>query len=200
MLLKDIAEIRTGLVLSRKKAGFDDQTNIQYKVLNLKCVMDVGYLDLNQSEAIEMKERLNPEYLTQKNDILIRLSSPYTVIYVSDEAQCGYVIPSHFAIIRADEKKASPEFIYWFLQRDAVFQTIIRNISGKDSFGTISSGFFAGLEVPELPHEIQKKIGHYMMLAKREHKLLCDLVKQKHLLNKALTDKIYETIKRSNDK
>ena len=199
MLLRELAEIRTGLVLARKKAGLDDPTKIKYKALNLKCVMDEGYLDLNQSEAIEIKERLNPEYLTQKNDILIRLSSPYTVVYVTDDAQCGYVIPSHFAVVRTDEKKTASEYIYWFLQRDFVYQRIIQNVSGSTSFGTISSGFFANLDVPKLPIENQKKIGCYLLLAKREHRLLNDLTQQKSLLNKAITNKIYETIKRSND-
>lgn len=198
MLLSELAEIRTGLVLARKKAKDSDLTKIKYNVLNLKCIMNEGYLDLKQSEEIEMKERLNPEYLTQKNDILIRLSSPYTVIYITDEKQYGYVIPSHFAIVRTDEKKTASEYIYWFLKRDFIYQKIIKNISGNTAFGTISSGFFANLTIRNLPFEKQKTIGTYLLLADKEQKLLKSLAKQKELLNKAVTNRIYETIKRGN--
>lgn len=200
MLLRRLAEIRTGLVIARKKAGITDLSRIKYKVLNLKCVTDDGFLDLNNADSIELRERLNLEYLTQKNDILIRLSSPYTAVYITDEAQCGYVIPSHFAIVRTDGKQIAAEYIYCFLQRDFVSQSIKQNISGSTAFGTISSGFFANLNVPVLPIEKQKKIGGYMLLAKREQRLLKELARQRELLNKAINEKIHETIKRSNDK
>lgn len=198
MLLGEVSTVRTGLVLARKKAKDADLLKMKYHVLNLKCITNEGYLDLKQAEEIEMKERLNSEYLTQKNDIIIRLSSPYTVVYITDDKQCGYVIPSHFAIVRTDEKKTASEYIYWFLQRDFIYQKIIQNISGSTSFGTISSGFFANLMIRDLPFEKQKNIGTYLLLADREQKLLKKLTKQKELFNKAATNRIYETVKRGN--
>jgi len=38
MLLGEVAEVRTGMVLSRKKAPDDAKVKIEYKSLNLKCI------------------------------------------------------------------------------------------------------------------------------------------------------------------
>ena len=194
-----LAQIRTGLVISRKIAKSDNFTNVRYKVLNLKCVSTEGRIDLDNVEEIEMNERLPYEYLTREKDILIRLSSPYTVVYITGEEQCGYVITSHFEIIRTDEKKVASEYIYWFLRCDSIRQKIIQNISGSTAFGTISSGFFANLDIRVIPLEKQKNLGGYMLLADREQELLSNFINQKELLNKVITDKIYKSIMRGNE-
>lgn len=198
MLLGDIAEVRTGLVLARKKAPENAQDKIVYKALNLRCVMPEGYLDLDGVEEIETTERLKTEYFTRKKDILIRLSAPYTAVYITNSDQCGYVIPSHFAIIRTDETKAAPEYINWFLKRDAVKQKIIRNISGSTAFGTISSGFLANLKIRNIPIEEQKNVGNFLLLAEKEQKLMHQLADYKALYNKAIVNQIYDRIKRGN--
>ena len=50
MLLGEVSEVRTGLVLSRKKAADNAKVKIEYKALNLKCVMPEGYLNLENTE------------------------------------------------------------------------------------------------------------------------------------------------------
>lgn len=195
MLLSEVAEVRTGLVLTRKKATKNDKVKIKYKALNLKCIMSEGYLDLNCTEEIETSEQLKPEYLTGMNDILIRLSAPYTAVYITEDSQCGYVIPSHFAIIRVNEKKAAPEYINWFLKRDSVKQKIIQNGSGSTAFGTISSGFFANLKMRDIPIEEQKVVGNLFLLAEREQELLHKLANTKALYNNAIVNEIYDRIK-----
>lgn len=198
MQLSEVAEVRTGLVLSRKKAPDGAKEKIEYKALNLKCIMPEGYLDLESIEEYSSVERLKPEYLTKTNDILIRLSAPYTVVFITDTAQCGYVIPSHFAVVRADESKAAPEYLSWFLKRDRVKQKIIQNVSGSTAFGTISSGFIAKLEMQDIPVTEQKKVGSILLLAEKEQELLHQLAKAKALYSKAVVNEIYNRIKRGN--
>lgn len=195
MLLNEVAEIRTGLVLSRKKATKNDKIKIKYKALNLKCIMSEGYLDLNDTEEYYSTEHLKPEYLTKEKDILVRLSAPYTVVYITEPKQCGYVIPSHFAIVRADEEKAAPEYINWFLKRDSVKQKIMQNVSGSTAFGTISSGFIANLKIRNIPISEQKTLGNMLLLAEKEQELLHRLANTKALYNKAIVNKIYDIIK-----
>ncbi len=198
MLLNDVADVRIGLVLARKKAPADAVNKIKYQALNLRCVMAEGYLSLESVEDYYTTERLKPEYLTNINDILIRLSAPYTVVFITDKLQCGYVIPSHFAIIRADEGKVAPEYLNWFLKRDAVKQKIMQNVSGSTAFGTISSGFIANLEFRDIPIEKQKTLGNILLLAEREQELLHKLANLKALYSKAIANKIYDRIKRGN--
>ena len=198
MLLKNVATIRTGVVTTRKKAGENDPITYEYKLLNLKCAATAGYLDLQYSETLGTTEPLKPEYFTQMDDILVRLSAPYTAIMITREEWCNYLVPSHFAIIRVDKTVASPEYILWFLRRESTKQKILQNISGSGAFGTINSKFFSTLSIRSLPLKKQKTIGQMQILSEKEQELLHKLTAQKEIYNKLLIDKIYDSVKRGN--
>ena len=198
MLLEDVATIRTGVVTTRKKAGENVPITYEYKLLNLKCAATAGYLDLQYSETLGTTEPLKPEYFTQMDDILVRLSAPYTAIMITREEWCDYLVPSHFAIIRVDKTVASPEYILWFLRRESTKQKILQNISGSGAFGTINSKFFSTLSIRSLPLKKQKTIGQMQILSEKEQELLHKLTAQKEIYNKLLIDKIYDSVKRGN--
>lgn len=198
MLLCEVAEVRTGLVLSRKKALDDDVEKIRYKALNLKCIMNDGYLDIESSEEYYAKERLKKEYFTSLGDVLVRLSAPYTVVLINDTSKCGYVIPSHFAIVRADMTRSVPEYLNWFLKRDFVKQKIMQNVSGSTAFGTISSGFIANLKVRDIPISQQKILGDILLLAEKEQELLHQLAEAKAVYSRAVVNEVYDKFKRGN--
>ena len=198
MLLENIATIRTGVVTTRKKVSENEPVVYEYKLLNLKCSAPAGYLDLQYSETLGTTEPLKPEYFTQMDDILVRLSAPYTAIMITRDEWCGYLVPSHFAIIRVDDTVASPEYILWLLKRESTKQKILQNISGSGAFGTINSKFFSTLSVRNLPLNKQKIIGQMQILSEREQELLHKLTIQKEIYNKLLVDKIYDSVKRGN--
>ena len=198
MLLENVATTRTGVVTTRKKAGENDPITYEYKLLNLKCAATAGYLDLQYSETLGTTEPLKPEYFTQMDDILVRLSAPYTAIMITREEWCDYLVPSHFAIIRVDKTVASPEYILWFLRRESTKQKILQNISGSGAFGTINSKFFSTLSIRSLPLKKQKTIGQMQILSEKEQELLHKLTAQKEIYNKLLIDKIYDSVKRGN--
>ena len=198
MLLENVATIRTGVVTTRKKAGEKDLVIYEYPLLNLKCAATAGYLDLQYSETLGTTEPLKPEYFTQMDDILVRLSAPYTAIMITREDWCNYLVPSHFAIIRVDKTIAAPEYILWFLRRESTKQKILQNISGSGAFGTINSKFFSTLSIRNLPLKKQKTIGQMQILSEKEQELLHKLTAQKEIYNKLLIDKIYDSVKRGN--
>lgn len=198
MLLEDIATIRTGVVTTRKKASEKEPVMCEYSLINLKCASPSGYLDLQYAETLPVSEPLKKEYFTQMDDILVRLSAPYTAIMITKQEWCGFLVPSHFAIIRVDKTVASPEYILWLLKRESTRQKILQNISGNGAFGTISSKFFNTLSVRDLPLEKQYIIGQMQMLSEKEQELLHKLTIQKEIYNKMLVDKIYDSVKRGN--
>lgn len=198
MKLDDIALIRTGVVTSRKKANTLDEDSKKYKLLTLRCASVSGYLDLQYTEEFITKEELKQEYLTQKGDIIIRLSVPYTAILISKDEWCGYLVPSHFAIIRCNQERILPEYVLWFLRRDTIKQKILQNASGSGAFGTINSGFFNSLEIRNMPLSKQHVIGQLQILADEEQQLLRRLSSQKAILNKAQINMVYDSIKRGN--
>lgn len=198
MTLEDVASIRTGVVTTRKKAGKKDPVVHKYKLLNLKCAASAGYLDLQYAEVLGTTEALKPEFFTQMDDILVRLSAPYTAIMITREDWCDYLVPSHFAIIRVDRTVALPEYILWSLKREATMQKILQNISGSGVFGTINSKFFNTLTIRILPLNKQYIIGQMQILSEKEQELLHKLTAQKEVYNKLMIDKIYESVKRGN--
>ena len=198
MLLENVATIRTGVVTTRKKVSENEPVVYEYKLLNLKCSAPAGYLDLQYAETLGTVEPLKPEYFTQMSDILVRLSAPYTAIMITREEWCGYLVPSHFAIIRVDDTVTSPEYILWLLKRESTKQKILQNISGSGAFGTINSKFFSTLSVRNLPLNKQKIIGQMQILSEKEQELLHKLTIQKEIYNKLLFDKIYDSVKRGN--
>ncbi len=198
MILENIASIRTGVVATRKKAGENDPVECEYNLINLKCASPAGYLDLQYVEKLQTSEKLKQEYFTQMDDILVRLSAPYTTILVNKEEWCGYLVPSHFAIIRVNKSVALPEYILWLLKRESTKQKILQNISGNGVFGTINSKFFNTLQVRDLPLNKQYIIGQMQILSEREQELLHKLTVQKEIYNKLIVDKIYDSVKRGN--
>lgn len=198
MLLENIATIRTGIVATRKKADENATKIHEYKLLNLKCAASAGYLDLQYAETFKTTDLLKQEYFTQMNDILIRLSAPYTAIMITRKEWCHYLVPSHFAIIRVDKTVASPEYILWILKRESTRQKILQNISGSGAFGTISSKFFSALPIRDLPLNEQQLIGKIQLLSEKELELLHKLTAQKEIYNKLLVNKIYDSVKKGN--
>lgn len=198
MVLEDIAQVRTGLVTARKKASGNDGFFREYQLLNLKCILEPGYLDLRLAEPYLANDNVNQDCITKEGDILVRLSSPYTSVIIS-ENECGYLVPSHFAIIRVDRSKADPAYVLWTLRKDSTRRKIEQNNSGSSAFGTISSGFFSNLKIRGLPLKEQTTIGQLHLLSGKEQQLLRSLAEEKEKYNRAIISMAYDSFKRGNN-
>jgi restriction endonuclease S subunit len=149
-------------------------------------------------EEMELPYIEKGDCFTQIGDILVRLSAPYTAVMIKNKEQCGLVIPSHFAVIRVDKIKASPEYVYWLLKRDKNLGRIILSSSGSTALGTISSGALANLPMKVVPMRKQKAIGELLLLMEREQELLNKLSAQKEQFTKLSLEK-YITRKRGKE-
>ena len=198
MQIEELASIRTGLVTARKKPKDNQRPTKTYSLINLKCINSLGCLNVSLSEEYLSSEVLKVDFFTQKGDILVRLSAPYTAVIIKDDNECGFLVPSHFAIIRADRRKALPEYVLWFLKKESTRQQILQNSSGSSAFGTISSGFLASLNICKLPIGKQAVIGELLMLSEREQELLHKLAAQKEIYNRELVNQVYDSFKRGN--
>lgn len=193
--LGNLANIRSGLVLSRKEARAPSGNRIRYELLNLRSVNPAGHIDLTQTDIFESTEKLSPEYLTQKGDVIIRMSEPYTAVYI-DEGKEGMVISSYFVIIRCDKRKLLPEFLYWLLNTDKEKRKIYKN-AGNNMLGSVNAKYFAQLKVNVPDIAEQKKIADMYGLAVTEVKLLRRLAgKKERLYGHLIQEKYEEMIKR----
>ena len=198
MTINDIAVVRTGLVTARKKKDAASLGTYKYQLLNLRCIANEGYIDKDYIEPYELSEELKDDYLTRMGDILIRLSAPYTAVLINKPELCGIVVPSHFAIIRVDERYALPGYVFWVLRREKNKITMMQNSSGSTAFGTISSGLISSLPITLLPLHEQQTIGDLLCLSEREQELLQKLSEEKKTYNILLLNQIYDNMKRGN--
>lgn len=189
MKLRDIAEIKTGLVLSRKAAEPTEEANFTYQQLNLKCINENGTIDENSLDIFHSSEELGYNYLTYPGDIVIRLTVPNTSVLITDQTK-NFVVSSHFCIIRARRGKAIPAYIQWYLNSDIVKSKIAKNITGG-TFAAIKPSFLSELEIKPLSLTEQQKIADIYLTAQRELSLIDTIKHNKELLYKTALVSLY---------
>ena len=146
MNLGTVAAIRSGLVLSRKLSP--EISSYRYPLLNLRAIHPDGYVRPDSLEVFYATEPLRQEYLTQQDDIIIRLSIPYTAILI-DANMAGMVVSSNFAIIRLNQDYILPEYLLWRLNTADIFlshQPIFLIAAFPASQADSTSQLFLGLQ------------------------------------------------------
>ena len=194
MKLGEIATVRSGLVLSRKLAR--DNPVQRYLLINLRSITADGYIDLDETDVFDAKETLPGEYLSQVGDIVIRLSAPYTAVLIDAESE-GMVISSNFAIVKTDSKTLLPEYLYWLLNTPEVKHRMFES-SSSNMLGAVKPRFFSEYEITPLPICEQQKIAAIHSLAKKESRLIQQLVKAKEKYYEIILRNTYNDYKRSN--
>jgi len=189
-----LATISTGLVTARKQDRMPGKDSLKYKMLNLKAVNDEGYIEDTLLEDFWAKERLKSGYLTQAGDIVVRLTTPFTAVLI-DKEHTGFIIPSHFVVIRTDSRQILPEYLNWFLNEDRVRQEMHQNLSST-MIGTVKPKVYACLEIDLITLEEQKKIAELYKLSKKELRLLKQMRVQKELYYKEAICRIQEKMRK----
>lgn len=173
--LCDIAEVRCGLVLSRKQAR--EATDAKYRLLNLRAINADGTVKETALDEYYATERLSAEYLTQVGDIIVRLTTPYTAVLV-DETTSGMVVSSNFVIIRVHSRIVLPAYLFWIINTYKVKHAIFENTS-SNMLGAINPRFFASLEITLPSIERQRIIADMNLLALKEAALFRRLAEEK---------------------
>lgn len=194
MKLGEMAYVRSGLVLGRKQAR--GKTEYRYPLLNLRSIHPSGYIDAELCEVFDSIEPLNPDYLTHRGDVVVRLTIPYTAVLITEEFE-GYVIPSSFVVIRANGGYLFPEYLYWLLNaqqtRSQIYEGAVSNM-----LGAVKPRYFADFEVEDLPLEQQCIIAELNRLAHRENQLLLKLAAEKEKYYNQMIHQVYKEMKRGN--
>ncbi len=191
MKLETYAAIRSGLVLSRKRAK--DSGGIKYKLLNLRSVADAGYIDMDELDTYYASEVLSQEYLTHTGDIVVRLSAPYTAVLIDDHT-AGIVVSSNFVTIRTDSSKILPAYLYWFLNTEDLKRYISENAT-SNVLNAVTAKYYSNLKWNPIPLKDQKTIAEINLLAKREVMLLNQLAKDKEKYYAAVIRQFQKTRK-----
>jgi len=192
MKLRDLASVRSGLVLARKQSK--EPTDYRYSLINLRCVQPEGTIDLSEADIYEAKESLKEEYLSQSGDIIVRLTAPYTAVLI-DDTTSGMVISSNFVVIRIEDKRLLPEYLFWLLNTQKVKRKIYENAT-SNMLGAVNTRFLADFELTVLLVEDQHKIAQLNLLVQKESQLLKVLADEKEKYYAGVLDQVYKRAKR----
>ena len=183
-----LAEVMVGLVLKRKEADLYGFKKFKYKALTLKSFNSEGWIDKKYLDDFESNEILDDRYLCLKDDVIIKLTPPYTAVSVSDETK-GYVVPSQFIIIRLKDKTLIPEYLALYLNSDRIKKHIGISATGA-TVPMIKTGTLRELKIPVLDFDKQVKIAEVSKLIIRERHLLYQMISEKEKYYQALTGAI----------
>lgn len=172
----EIAEIQSGLVLSRKEARFNLKQAIEYMKLNLRSINDDGSIDEESLDKYFALEKLDEQFTTHKGDIVVRLFSPFNPALIT-ESLIGLVIPSQFAIIRVKSNKVIPEFVCCYLSYRNVLASLAIRESGQIS-GGIKLSALSEIKIPIPTIDKQKVIAAYSEINAKHRKLYLNLIQQ----------------------
>lgn len=177
MQLGEIAEIKTGLVLRRKKAEVDFTSRASYKLFSLKNISDDGMIENETFDEFFSIEKLDEHYFTETGDILMRLNQPYTAVYI-DENHTGLLVPSYFVIIKIHEANVLPKYVAWYLNTSTVRNELDRAHAGS-RIPTTNRHVIKNISITLPTIEEQEKLINLYELHLKEKQLYKKLLKEK---------------------
>lgn len=164
-----------------------------YRVLSLRNIDDdTGAIESQSCAPMRFVKKISDEFLTQKGDVILRLSAPYTAVYISDDLDVGLLVPSHFAIIHA--VSVDPKYLYAMLDSDEIRKQLFIEGSMSTTLATISVKSISECKIPRISLQKQELIGQYHLEAKKELQLLLRLWAEKRKLNRIQYTKLIRKI------
>ncbi|SMN15068.1 Type I restriction-modification system specificity subunit [uncultured Candidatus Thioglobus sp.] len=187
MKLKDIATIKTGLVLSRKKAALYE-VKISYKQLTLKSFSNSTIVNSSTLDDFSSTDKIKPNYLTQKGDVVIRLRAPSVAIYI-DKTMQGLVISSLMAVIRSNDLNINHRFLAHYLNSSIIQKVFNIAIKGT-AIPMVKTSDIAELNIvlPSLTE--QNKTVKIMSLLYKEQEVLKELSIKKQIFTQNILNTI----------
>lgn len=188
MILEEIADIKLGMALNRKKADIDINVKERYSVVSMKNVEEEGYFNNDPFEIFPSTDSLPQRYFAEKGDILMRLTDPNTAVYVNEEQE-GLLVPSYFVKMKVSDKRYLPEYVAWYLNSEETKRELRKVQSGTRVTST-SKKVLGTLDIKEIPIEKQQRIIDLTQLHQKEKVLYKKLIKEKEKQLTAATAEI----------
>lgn len=184
MYLGEIARIKMGLVLARKKADIDLEAIAEYPMISLKNIQEDGTFTKESIENFKSKEIIGDEFFTREGNILFRLSHPNTAVLI-EKQQEGLLIPSYFANIEIQNLSVLPGYVAWFLNTDVVKKELLKFQSGTNIPST-NKQILEQIQIPELDLDKQQMIIEIQQLYRKEKLLYQKLMAEKEKFYKVV--------------
>ena len=188
--LYNLANVRTGVVLSRKKAQISSYKTIKYNQLSLKCFEDGIQPNKEQIDTFISSQEIDKKYFTKKGDVVIRLRSPNRAIYIDKEDE-GLLIHSLLAVIRVHSSQLDSKYLAYFINANKTQQTLKKDIKGT-TISMLKTKDIENLKLSLPPLKEQKKLVEFLELADKEKELLKNLIEEKKRFSQAILNTIIQ--------
>ena len=187
--ISEIANIQTGVVLSRKEAKKNQEIVQKYQRLTLKALGDDGFINKNELENYNAKEKLDKSQTTQDGDVVLRLFSPLCPVLFGKETE-GFVIPSQLAVLKVTNPEVIlPSYLRWYLSQREMQERVLFE-EGGTAQKTIKVGTIMDLVITVPDIEIQKNIVKIDILSRKREQLYKDLIVQERLYTESVIGNI----------
>ena len=186
--LNKIAEIKTGLVLSRKKAEAHSASEHSYKIVSLKSFNENAFFDGSFADEFISSEKISDEYKVSRGDVLLRLREPNFAVYI-DKDYDDLIYTSLMVRIRVKSAKFDPHFVAHYLNSSAVKRALAPDVSGT-TIAMIGVASLNNIKIPAINLQTQNKIVKYLNLARQESEILQNLAAQKQRYHKSIFENL----------
>ena len=186
--ISDISEIKTGLVLIRKKADKNVDEKFSYKVVSLKSFNENALFDDTFADEFISSEQISEEYKVSRGDILLRLREPNFAVYI-DKDDDDLIFSSLMVRIRVKSDKFDPCFVAHYLNSSTVKRALAPDVSGT-TIAMIGVASINNLKIPLVNLQTQNKIVKYLDLAREESEILQNLAAQKQKYHKSIFENL----------
>ena len=190
MKLSEMATVRTGLVLSRKKAALHDKTKFIYRQVTLKSFTDSVTLQDEYFDDFISAEPIDDKYISKIGDIVVRLRKPNVAVYI-DEKSAGLVIPSLMCIVRVKDSSANSAYLAHYLNSTPAKKVLEREIKGT-TIPMIKTKDLENIDVVLPSLEVQNTTVELMKLSAKEIELIEKLKQEKQQLSQTILDTIIQ--------
>ena len=184
----DVSEIKTGLVLNRKKADKNVDEKFRYKVVSLKSFNENALFDGSFADEFISNEQISDEYKVSRGDVLLRLREPNFAVYI-DKDYDDLIYTSLMVRIRVKSDQFDPHFVAHYLNSSAVKRALAPDVSGT-AIAMIGVASINNLKMPLVNLQTQNKIVKYLNLARQESEILQNLAAQKQRYHKSIFENL----------
>ena len=174
--LVDVADIQSGLVLSRKEAKPHSEKVYKYQRLNLRSINNDDIVNIKTLNEFYAHEKVDNQFITKENEIVMRLFAPLQPVLIT-AAFTGYVVPSQFAIIRINSGDILPDYLCCYLSQHNVLNGLAAMDSGQATRG-IRISTLSDIQIPIVEVNKQKIIIAIAGLQKKINALHLELSHQ----------------------
>ena len=186
--LNDIAEIKTGLVLNRKKADMSKDQKLYYSVVSLKSFNVDAVYDNTFADEFIANEQIKEDYQVKQGDILLRLREPNFAVYIDKEYK-NLIYPSLIVRLKIQDNRFDTKFLAHYLNSNIVKKALATELSGT-TIQMINVANVNEIKIPFIDINKQKKVVEFLKLAHQENELLQNLIDKKQKYSK----EIFETL------